>query len=347
MKKILNIIIAIIGVVGLFTACETERDNPVLDSNAIEKPTITSTLPATIVITADNLESEYATVKYTPAIYSTPAPVTNQVQISLSNAFPDDQTTSVGAAASEDNIVITNKVLNSAIVAVGGVTLTQNTAWLRIKSAVSATTGSPELIGLVSYSDAVQVTITPYEPQPAYIYVPGAHQGWDPGTAPALCSLTDNGIYVGYIQFDAADVEFKFTQARGWDVNWGSADGATLVSNGDNIKSPSAGWYKITVDLNALNFTMELFGNLGVVGTINSWAAPDVPMTYNDAKHRFEATITCTGNDEIKFRLNEDWGTNWGGKDGILGGDNIVIAEAGTYLVTVDFLTEEYSITKQ
>jgi hypothetical protein len=346
MKKILNIIIATIFASGFFTACDTERDNPELNST-VTKPVITSSVPSSLVIVAENLDADFTKVTFTPATYSIAVPVTNQMQMSLSNTFPESATVAIGATTSEKSIALANKTINSAIVSLGAETLKPNTAWLRIKSAVSATTGSPETELLVAYSDPVQVTITPYEPQPTYIYVPGAHQGWDVGTAPALCSLTDNGIYIGYITFDAADVEFKFVQTRSWDVNWGSSDGATLVPNEDNIKSPSAGCYKITVDLNALNFTMELFGNLGVVGTINGWNAPDVPMIYNDLLHRFEATITCAGNDEIKFRINEEWGTNWGGKDGVLAEDNIKIDAAGTYLVTVDFLTKEYTVTKQ
>ncbi|MDR2841046.1 MAG: SusF/SusE family outer membrane protein [Paludibacter sp.] len=347
MKKILNIIIAMICTAGLFTSCETERDSPMLGSNAIAKPVITSTIPATAVITADNLDSKFTTVKYTPAVYSAAVPITNQVQISLSNTFPESQTTSVGAAASEDSIVITNKVLNSAIVAVGGVTLESNTAWLRIKSAVSATTGSPE-IGLVSYSDPVQVTITPYEPQPAWIYMPGAHQGWNPATAPALCSLTDNGIYIGYVKFDAAGVEFKFTGQRDWDpLNWGSSDGATLVEKGANILSPGAGYYKITVDLNNLTLVMEAY-SWGIIGdaTPGGWDA-DTDMDWNYENQQWESTIPLTVG-EIKFRLNDGWDNNYGGSggDAVPGGNNITITDAGTYFITLDIVNLKYTLTK-
>ncbi|MDR3338560.1 MAG: SusF/SusE family outer membrane protein [Candidatus Symbiothrix sp.] len=349
MKKILNIIIAMICVTGLFTACETERDNPVLNASAT-KPAITSTLPASIVIVAENLESEYATVTYHPAVYSIAVPVTNQLQLSLSNNFQDNNTTSVGAATSEKSIALTNKVLNSAIVAIGGETLKPNTAWFRIKSAVSASTGSPETELFVSYSDPVQVTITPYEPQPTWIYSPGAYQGWDPATSQALCSLTDNGIYIGYINFPEADSEFKFTQEKSWDVNWGSDDGHTLAPNAGNIKSPDAGYYKITVNLNAMEFAMEAY-SWGVIGSASpgGWDT-DTNMDWNAATQRWESTVTLTAG-EIKFRLNHDWGTNYGGSglsgDAVAGGDNIAITEAGTYFVIFDVTNLTYSVTKK
>jgi hypothetical protein len=323
----------------------------VLNSN-VTKPVITSSVPSSLVIEAENLESEFATVTFTPATYSTAVPVINQMQMSLSNNFPESATVAIGAATSEKSIALVNKTINSAIVALGAETLKPNTAWFRLKSAVSATTGSPETELLVAYSDPVQVTITPYEPQPTYIYVPGAHQGWDPGTAPSLCSLTDNGIYTGYVKFEAANVEFKFTQGRNWDANWGSNDGATLVPDGDNIKSKVAGYTKITVDLNSLTFKLEAPFNWGIVGTINDWGTtPDIPMDYNSNTRKWEATLTCEADAQIKFRLNNAWGGDYGadGNDGAIksGGDNIKIAQAGAYFITMDEAEMQYTITKR
>ena len=52
---------------------------------------------------------------------------------------------------------------------------------------------------------------------------------------------------------------------------------------------------------------------------------------------------------EIKFRKNEDWGTNYGdnGSDGTLDQDgaNIAIAKAGNYLITFDIENNKYSVT--
>ncbi|MDR2058242.1 MAG: SusE domain-containing protein [Dysgonamonadaceae bacterium] len=353
MKKILNSILSMVCISSLFLSCETERDNPILASD-VSKPVITSTIPTSLEITASNLDGVFTTVEFTPAVYSIDIPITNVIQMSLNNAFPADATVSVDAATSEKSIELKNKSLNAAIIELGAKALEPATAYLRVKTAVSATTGSPATELQVSYSDAVQVTITPYEPQPAWVYVPGQYQGWSPETAPALCSLTDNKIYVGYINFDAAGSGFKITMDRSWSNDYGLNSAKTNLEHpGNNIEAPGAGWYRLTVDMNSLTISMEQFGNLGVVGSINGWGpsdggsgTPDIPMTYNDMQHRWEATITCSGDDEIKFRLNEAWTTNWGGKDGVaaLGGDNIKIAEAGSYLVTLD-LTDPNNLT--
>ena len=87
----------------------------------------------------------------------------------------------------------------------------------------------------------------------------------------------------------------------------------------------------------------------GVVGsaTPNGWGAgPDIPLTYNATYNTWSATVSLT-NGEIKFRKNNDWAVNYGdnGADGTLdaNGSNIVVT-AGTYLITLDFTTLNYSI---
>jgi hypothetical protein len=73
-------------------------------------------------------------------------------------------------------------------------------------------------------------------------------------------------------------------------------------------------------------------------------------MVWNAEKQRWESAITLTAG-ELKFRLNDDWGVNYGGSglsgDAVAGGDNIVIADAGSYFVTLDITNLQYTVTKQ
>ncbi|MFA6403438.1 MAG: sugar-binding protein [Salinivirgaceae bacterium] len=103
-----------------------------------------------------------------------------------------------------------------------------------------------------------------------------------------------------------------------------------------------------------LTFFMALFfsfsawsqlGQIGLVGTINDWKAPDHKMTRDlDNPLKYSTIIivdtNATGDIEVKFRENESWGVNWGGVfpsgTGIAGGDNIVVPERGTYFVTFE-----------
>lgn len=89
---------------------------------------------------------------------------------------------------------------------------------------------------------------------------------------------------------------------------------------------------------------------VGVVGSgYNNWGAYADGFFYTtDTPDVFVSYVTLVDG-EIKFRLNNDWGTNWGGSGGTLvqDGDNIAVT-AGTYKITVDLANltyemEEYS----
>lgn len=86
----------------------------------------------------------------------------------------------------------------------------------------------------------------------------------------------------------------------------------------------------------------------GIVGsaTPNGWNGPDYVMDDGDAEGQYFATVALTAG-EIKFRFNNNWDQNLGGSNGTLtaGGANIVIAAAGTYLITLDVKKLTYTIT--
>lgn len=80
----------------------------------------------------------------------------------------------------------------------------------------------------------------------------------------------------------------------------------------------------------------------------DGWGA-DLDLTYDLAtkKYSFQGDLLAG---EIKFRLDNDWGTNYGdnGNDLTLdaGGSNIPVPTAGNYTIVVDFTAKTYTITK-
>ncbi|MCB0374248.1 MAG: SusF/SusE family outer membrane protein, partial [Muricauda sp.] len=133
------------------------------------------------------------------------------------------------------------------------------------------------------------------------------------------------------------DGEIKFRKNNDWGENFGDTGAnGTLDAGGDNIVV-TAGFYAITLDLVNGTYTMESANIWGVVGSgYNDWGAtPDFSFTplSNDI---WVAEIVPIVDGEIKFRVNEDWGTNYGdtGVDGTLdaGGDNIAVT-AGNYRI--------------
>ncbi|WP_111682280.1 SusE domain-containing protein [Winogradskyella tangerina] len=85
---------------------------------------------------------------------------------------------------------------------------------------------------------------------------------------------------------------------------------------------------------------------LGVVGSgYNNWGAYADGFFYTtDTPDVYVAYVTLVDG-EIKFRLNNDWGTNYGGSGGTLelDGANIAVT-AGDYRITVDLANLTYEI---
>ena len=185
---------------------------------------------------------------------------------------------------------------------------------------------------------------------PEYIYVPGAHQGWAPASAPALWSPEKNGVYTGFCYFNG---EFKFTHVRDWNngeynsthfetypEGFGAAEGST------NMIAPD-GYYYVTV--NVPEKKIEVLPVVwGVIGnaTAGGWDA-DQDMTWDAEKKCWTATLALTEG-KLKFRSNDAWDSNpnlGGAFDNLtLGGSDINVAEAGTYVM--DLYTERTTSEK-
>ena len=157
---------------------------------------------------------------------------------------------------------------------------------------------------------------------------------------------------MGYVTFpeDAASLAFKLTPERDWDVDYGGGDG-TLEQMGDNLSVPEPGTYQLTANLNDLTWSADPY-SWGVIGdaTVGGWDV-DQDLTYDYEQDAWTITTDLTPG-EIKFRLNNDWATNYGDDD--LGdatlnaeGANIPITTAGTYEVILNVSGDEptYSLT--
>ena len=106
---------------------------------------------------------------------------------------------------------------------------------------------------------------------------------------------------------------------------------------------------KFDVNVDDLNPALGPKSDWGLVGsaTVNGWDGPDMEM-YKTGTDTYAIYAKLVAG-EIKFRFNEDWGQNYGdtGADGTLepGGDNIAIAEEGTYFIVMDLGNLTYTIS--
>lgn len=144
--------------------------------------------------------------------------------------------------------------------------------------------------GAVSYSSPFSVTIQSYVPILRF-YMPGSYQAatgngndWDPTTAPELIrdlrSPVFNQMYYTYVYLPAG-AEFKFTEGRSWDVNYGGTAGNLAQGSPDNIKVTTAGVYRISINRVTLKYDIR-GGRMGFVGgaTGAGWEPGNVFPTY-------------------------------------------------------------------
>jgi len=186
------------------------------------------------------------------------------------------------------------------------------------------------------------------------VFVPGGYQAaagygsnWTPQDAPALASVKDDSIFVGYVYFDQDGAEFKITPERDWDKDFGdnNADG-TLEPGGANISVADAGYYRLEVNLkdSTISTTRTEFGVIGDA-TLDGWDA-DQDMTY-DVENKVWTITTPLSPGEMKFRANDAWNIDFGVEnagDSVLvrGANNIPVDLTGDALITLKLGTPPF-----
>jgi len=253
----------------------------------------------------------------------------------------------LGSVNNMNEISFTNAKLNGAAIEAGIPVDATGDLAIRVRSIIiDANTGTalerttPEVtINVTTYLTVLDLSTT-------WGVVGSAANNW--GATPDLPFFkTDvDGVLAAYVTL--TDGEIKFRENNDWANNYGSdsSTGGNLVASGGNL-TVSAGAYKIVLDLNNLTYTKENF-SLGIVGgAYNNWGAtPDFMLEYDQYSNVFRGIVNLIDG-EMKFRMNNDWGTNWGddGTDGTLdaSGANIQVTE-GIYIATVNLNDLTYTL---
>lgn len=300
------------------------------------------------VLSLDNNDLEAVNVTWNDPILDSTLPI--DIDYVLEAAAPNTSFATVievGAVRNTNTISLTNSQLNAVAIQTGIAVDASGDIEMRL---ISTITDSASGTILERITETVTINVTTYltvlDLSTTWGVVGSAANNW--GATPDLPFFkTDvDGVLVAYVTL--TDGEFKFRENNDWGNNLGSdsATGGAVTSNGGNIPV-SAGSYKIGLDLNNMTYTIENF-SLGIVGgAYNNWGAtPDFMLEYDPYSDVFRGLVTLIDG-EMKFRLNNDWGNNWGddGNDGTLdpGGANIVVT-AGSYFATVNMNDLTYTL---
>ncbi|NAS31351.1 hypothetical protein GTQ40_10240 [Flavobacteriaceae bacterium R38] len=164
----------------------------------------------------------------------------------------------------------------------------------------------------------------------------------------------EDGIHFAAINLPGA--LGKFRENMDFAVNFGLGDGGefTLTMGGFGNDIPfgsggSTGIALVTADFNNLTYTIDTNADSwGMVGnTINDFggSGPDIRLTEDPCNPGvwFAFNVTIGADGVFKFRLNDDFASNFGTRDGggpgelMMGGfGNDIPITAGTYNVTLD-----------
>jgi len=368
MKNIKSFIAQVLGVVTalvLFTACENDDHVPEFTLQAAsEDVAFQNDFLAEYLLsdeTSDNIAERFV---WNEVDFGVQTEVSYQLEGSISADFDADgayefdsgtlTTTNASVTVSQFLIMAEGLGLDDDPATTDEEGNPNNTGTVYFK--VSAFAGSGEGTDAVtSRSDVVALNITVVEKSAdsgagiqisSWGVVGSGYNDWGAfDDAPFYTTGTD-GVYVAYVNL--IDGEIKFREDNLWDNNYGDTDAdGTLDAGGDNIVV-TAGDYKITMNLNDNTYTIEEF-SWGVVGSgFNDWGAagPDAKFFYDYTTDTFKVGVELIDG-EIKFRMNNEWVTDFGdtGADGTLdaGGDNIAVT-AGYYMITLDFNAGTYTI---
>ena len=307
-------------------------------------PMITAPTAGTVIALDATKPSEIIKINWND--YSSGVDVKYTIDLAKKGgAFINLGTVTSTVATPVKTLEMTSKDFVFALLNSGASANVQSEFDIKVTAETKSTGGTITLV-----SNVVTFKATPYEVT-SYLYAPGAYQGWSPETAESLISPKSDGIYTGYINFtDSSKLEFKINPERNWNNSYGTSDNINLVYNGgDNLKATSTGYQKLTVNTNTLVFSLEAY-SWGIIGdaTPGEWST-DTDMTWNSTNQTWEiANVALVGGKDVKFRLNDDWGTNYGGSNGNLaaGGDNIKVTESGNYKIVMDLVNLKYTLTK-
>ena len=346
MRKLLYF--SLLAAAGLSAAsCTVEEDRVVFDPNDATAPSIASIQGATLAADGDPI-----TFNFNLPDYKLSSGKTYALYAAADQAFtsPEKVSATIGT---DGSVTVKQPDINSLILNLGGEPEAEFTLYFRLSSWLATDKGTAVESSLL-YSNIVSATFIPYDQtvldKDTYqtVWVQGNYCGWDHSKCQFLYNYSkDNKNYSGVIDFaDKAADGIKFTDAADWDHgNWGSEAQAEesevgsiqLINGGGSkdIKCYSKRFYKLSLNTETLVLTKEWGADqIGIVGTINNWSAPDVVMNYNADYVRFWADLEVEGDQEIKFRADEDWTWNWGAETAV-NGSNIAVS-TGKYRVYLD-----------
>ncbi len=300
----------------LLAACKKDGDTLVLEQAAFSANALTATA-AQVTLTQATDDDTVLRCQWPAADYHSKVAVSYTLQIDkvsdTGGAAGWANARSLGAGNNNLQYSFAGKDLNNLANSMGLSPGTANAVAIRIVSNINQYNGAASTIPAI-YSNTIVVNITPYG---LSLYVPGAYQGWDPGSAPTLGPVDGRpGLYEGYVNITGSGAQyFKYTSAPDWNhINYGDGGNGTFSTDGlaAGLSVPDGGYYELTANLNNNTWTATAT-TWGIIGdaTPGGWNN-DTQMTYDAAGQVWKVTAHMVQNGSFKFRANNAWVIDFG-----------------------------------
>lgn len=335
-SNIIKYISLVLVAIGLWSC---KKDGTQLVSNVSPAGTLTAST-STLDLSLANAANTAVTLTFpAPVITGVIIPVTSTIQIDKKGGNFSNPTevvvtsTSYAPKVSEINAILLGFGFKAEIPA---------EVEVRLKSAPAP--------NAITYSNVLTLKATPYFAA-SWVYAPGAYNGWAVATADSLVSPDSDGKYSGIINFPTDQLQFKITPKKSWDLSYGVlADLLSSDGSAANLSVEKAGPQLISINMNDKTFAIAAADLWSITGSATplGWGS-DIDMKYiNDGKKTWKVTANLLAG-EMKFRMNHDYGSNYGGSGGNLAfnsNTNIPVAEAGNYTITFDIPNLKYTLVK-
>lgn len=354
MKKIIFNVLALFSVILVMSAC-TDNDPKYSITLPGDGEFVLSASDSVLALSSTDASTHTAiTFAWDSLTYGISTPVNYTIQIdTLGGDFsnPVEEEAAEGSYSISYTDSVFNKKMLNLLKLTGG---EESKIIVRLKASL-------EYDNYPVYSNVLTLKVTPYvvEKTVSFLYMPGVVGGdWNDFSV-KLCSKENDGNYEGYVSADEW-ANFNFTDKNdGTGTYYGSSPSSLYVlDSGDdkwNIWFDEGGYFLVKADLNNMTWSKTAVTSFAVTGEFNSWSITSDMMTYDATNHVWTATLNIsTVLYGIQIIGNQDWNFKYGDTDQdgslVLGGDNIVVSDPGTYKLTMDLSNPEkytYTLEKQ
>lgn len=355
MKNILKYLLLSLFIVSI-TSCDNEdQEQLVIMQNGSGEITAPSTGAKYVLNPEEESTNPALTLTWNASDYDIPTEIKYTVEFAKTGT--DFAEPYIAGSTTNLNLSWNIMEFNGAAVSAGLDPFVEGDLDIRVISTVGSNGVQPQL------SNVVTILVTPYTTALPTIAVPGAHQGWDPPTAPLLASSAFGETdYEGYVWLlhGADEGTYKFLapdQTGGFfwgNTDWGDdgTDSGILVEEDEvNCNVSEDGYYLLTANTDELTYKATAT-NWGIIGaaTPTGWDS-DTDMMYDADSRTLYVDIDLVAG-PFKFRANDDWAIQFGSfdADGYLtrDGDYTFEGASGNYRVVLDLSNPReytYSIT--